>query len=183
MNKAKIRIKNNRTIIKLLVVVVGMFGFGFALVPIYNVFCDLTGINGKTAGRYEEASAKETVDKSRLVRVQFVTQRGENIPWEFRPTVSEVKVHPGELTHVDFLAKNLTNKKMIAQAVPSLSPSAGVDYFHKTECFCFSQQTLAAKEERLMPLVFLVDKALPEEIKVLTLSYTMYDQSKFISSN
>lgn len=168
---------NKKTVYKLLFAVVGMFGFGFALVPLYDVFCELTGINGKTQGRYEVNNAAELeVDKSREVRVQFITHNNENMPWEFKPVVAEIRVHPGELTSVDFYAKNTTNKAMTAQAVPSLSPSRGVDYFHKTECFCFNQQKLEAQEEVLMPLRFVVDKALPSELRVLTLSYTLFDQ-------
>ncbi|TNC81419.1 MAG: cytochrome c oxidase assembly protein [Oleiphilus sp.] len=168
---------HNKTVYKLLFAVIGMFAFGFALVPLYDVFCEITGINGKTQGRYEVTDAKVLeVDESREVRVQFITHNNENMPWEFRPVVAEIKVHPGELTSVDFYAKNTTSRTMTAQAVPSLSPSRGVDYFHKTECFCFNQQKLEAQEEVLMPLRFVVDKALPDELKVLTLSYTLFDQ-------
>ncbi len=167
---------HRKTIIKSLAAVVAMFAFGFALVPLYDVFCELTGINGKTSGRYELGDTQLEVDETREVRVQFVTQNNENMPWEFRPTVAEIKVHPGELVQVDFFARNPTTKAMVAQAVPSLSPSQGIDYFHKTECFCFTQQRLEAKEEVLMPLIFVVDKALPADLKVLTLSYTLFDQ-------
>jgi len=171
--------KNHTTVLKSLLVVIGMFGFGFALVPLYDVFCDITGINGKTNGRYELSDAETLeVDESRLVRVQFITQNNESMPWEFHPMVSEIKVHPGELTTVEFFARNPTANSMTAQAVPSLSPSLGINYFHKTECFCFTQQVLAGKEEVLMPLRFVVDKALPEDLKVLTLSYTLFDQAK-----
>lgn len=174
---------HQRTVIKSLLAVVGMFGFGFALVPLYDVFCDITGLNGKTNGRYELTDTTLQVDESRTVRVQFVTQNNENMPWEFRPVVTEIKVHPGELTEVDFFARNPTGRQMTAQAVPSLSPSLGTNYFHKTECFCFNQQVLAAKEEVLMPLRFVVDKALPEELKVLTLSYTLFDQTALSQGN
>lgn len=168
---------HKKTVTKLLLAVVCMFGFGFALVPLYDVFCDITGINGKTKGRYELSDDKRmTIDESRLVRVQFTTSNNENMPWEFRPVVSEIKVHPGELISVDFFARNPTDKHMVAQAVPSLSPSQGIDYFHKTECFCFNQQALGPREEVLMPLRFVVDKALPQELRVLTLSYTLFDQ-------
>jgi len=167
--------KHRRTVVKSLLTVLGMFGFGFALVPLYDVFCDITGLNGKTGGRYELTSETVVVDESRVVRVQFITSNNENMPWEFRPTQYEIKVHPGELVQVDFYAKNPTGKRMIAQAVPSLSPAQGTDYFHKTECFCFNQQVLEAGEETLMPLIFVVDQALPEHLKTLTLSYTIFD--------
>ena len=175
--------QHKKTVLRLVFAVIGMFGFGFALVPLYDVFCDITGLNGKTQGRYElsQDDALE-VDEQRQVRVQFITHNNESMPWEFKPVVSEVVVHPGVLTSVDFFAKNPTGKTMTAQAVPSLSPSQGVNYFHKTECFCFNQQTLAAQEEVLMPLRFVVDKALPEDLKVLTLSYTLFDQKISVES-
>lgn len=157
--------------------VVGMFAFGFALVPLYEVFCDITGINGKTGGRYEGAVTTE-VDEKRTVKVQFIAQNGPGMPWIFRPQQSSITVHPGEPTHVTFFAENRTAQPMTAQAIPSLSPSQGTLFFHKTECFCFNQQTLAAGESIDMPLVFIVDRALPEEIRTLTLSYTLYDQGK-----
>ena len=176
--------QHKKTVLKLVFAVVGMFGFGFALVPLYDVFCDLTGLNGKTQGRYElSGEGALEVDEQRQVRVQFITHNNESMPWEFKPVVSEVVVHPGVLTSVEFYARNPTGKTMTAQAVPSLSPSQGVNYFHKTECFCFNQQTLAAQEDVLMPLRFVVDKSLPEDLKVLTLSYTLFDQKVSIDES
>lgn len=170
---------NKKTVLKSLFAVVAMFGFGFALVPLYDVFCDITGLNGKTSGRYaQEKASAHVVDSSRAVRVQFVTQTNEQMPWDFKPVNHQVEVHPGELVAVDFYARNPTGKPMVAQAVPSLSPSEGADYFHKTECFCFSRQVLAAGEEVLMPLRFVVDEALPEHLGTLTLSYTLFDQTE-----
>ena len=167
---------HSRTVAKSLFAVVAMFAFGFAMVPLYEVFCDITGLNGKTGGRYTVEDQQELkADESRLIRVQFITQNNENMPWEFKPLVHELKVHPGELTAVNFYARNPTSKPMTAQAVPSLSPSRGIDYFHKTECFCFERQTLAGNEEINMPLRFVVDKALPKDVTVLTLSYTIFD--------
>lgn len=167
---------HNKTVAKSLLAVVAMFAFGFAMVPLYEVFCDITGLNGKTNGRYTISEQQELeADQSRVVRVQFITHNNENMPWEFKPMVHELKVHPGELTAVDFYARNTTSQSMTAQAVPSLSPSRGTDYFHKTECFCFEKQTLAANEDIKMPLRFVVDKALPKDVRVLTLSYTIFD--------
>jgi len=177
-------LNNRKTVMKSLLAVVCMFGFGFAMVPLYDVFCDITGLNGKTKGQYDVVKAESLeLDEERLVRVQFVTSNNENMPWEFRPVTHELKVHPGQLTSVDFFARNPTNETMIAQAVPSLSPSKGTDYFHKTECFCFNQQALGPKEEVLMPLRFVVDKALPQELKVLTLSYTLFDQTSQLQTS
>lgn len=157
--------------------VAGMFAFGFALVPLYEVFCEITGINGKTSGRYE--STEVTVpDRNRTVTVQFTAQNGPGMPWEFGPVVRSIEVHPGEPTTVHFRAVNPTSDTMTAQAVPSLAPSEGTLYFHKTECFCFNQQQLKAGESIDMPLVFIVDQDLPPDIHKLTLSYTLYDQQK-----
>lgn len=157
--------------------VIGMFAFGFALVPLYDVFCELTGINGKTAGRYEVTETPEA-DESRTVTVQFLASNGPGMSWTFRPVVRSVEVHPGEPTTVNFYAENPTTEAMVGQAVPSLSPSEGALYFHKTECFCFNQQPLNAGESTEMPLIFIVDRDLPAHITKLTLSYTLYDQGK-----
>ncbi|KZY61745.1 cytochrome C oxidase assembly protein [Oleiphilus sp. HI0071] len=171
-----------RTVLKSLFAVVAMFGFGFAMVPLYDVFCDITGLNGKTSGRYDASLVEEhIVDAERQVRVQFVTQNNENMPWEFRPVDYQVSVHPGAMIAVDFYAKNPTSKPMVAQAVPSLSPSEGTDFFHKTECFCFNRQVLKPGEEVLMPLRFVVDESLPEHLGTLTLSYTLFDQTETLA--
>ncbi len=173
---------HRRTVIKSLFAVCGMFAFGFAMVPLYDVFCDITGLNGKTGGRYELGEVRPEVDLSRQVRVQFTTSNNENMPWEFRPVKNEIRVHPGEIVKVDFYARNPTSHRMIAQAVPSLSPSRGTDYFHKTECFCFNQQELGPNEEVNMPLIFVVDTALPNDLPVLTLSYTLFDQTALLNN-
>lgn len=168
---------NTRVVGWCLAGVVGMFAFGFAMVPLYDVFCEITGINGKTAGRYEVTEVAEA-DQSRTVTVQFLASNGPGMSWTFRPAVRSVEVHPGEPTTVNFYAENPTTEAMVGQAVPSLSPSEGTLYFHKTECFCFNQQPLGAGESTEMPLIFIVDKDLPAHITKLTLSYTLYDQGK-----
>lgn len=165
---------NNRTVKKLLLVVVAMFGFGFALVPLYDVFCDITGLNGKTsdtAAIYEDSG----VDKSRTVKVQFITRNAKGIPWNFEPVINEIDVHPGEMKLVSFYAKNKADHDIIGQAVPSVSPGLAANYFHKIECFCFTQQPLAAGKDVEMSLQFYVDVELPTDINTLTLSYTLYD--------
>lgn len=161
-------------VLKLLLATVGMFGFGFALVPLYDVFCDITGLNGKTGGRYEEV-AEVRVDTSREITVQFMTRNNIGMSWEFRPEVAQVKVHPGAMTEVSFYARNPDKQDMVAQAVPSVSPSRAADHLRKTECFCFNQQVLAAGEEVHMPLTFFVDQDIPEDVTKLTLSYTLFD--------
>lgn len=168
---------NRRVIAWCIAAVVGMFAFGFALVPLYDVFCDITGINGKTGGRYEVSVSSE-VDAGRTVTVQFLASNGPGMSWEFRPVTRSIEVHPGEQVAVSFYAENGTDRAMVGQAVPSLSPAEGTLYFHKTECFCFTQQPLGAGESADMPLVFIVDPELPEHITKLTLSYTLYDQSQ-----
>ncbi len=160
---------------KLLLTTIGMFGFGFALVPLYDVFCDITGLNGKTKGRYEYVAEEVQVKTDRVVTVQFMSQNNAGMSWEFRPKVTEVKVHPGELVEVEFFARNPSGEAMIGQAVPSVSPFKAADYFHKTECFCFTQQFLEAGEQVDMPLRFFVDQDLPADVNKLTLSYTLFD--------
>jgi cytochrome c oxidase assembly protein subunit 11 len=176
-NNAPAQRSNARVVGWCLASVVGMFAFGFALVPLYDVFCEITGINGKTSGRYESTELT-TADMTRTVKVQFLAQNGPEMPWVFRPVVRSVEAHPGEAIKVNFYAENPTDRDMVAQAIPSLSPSEGTLYFHKTECFCFNQQPLAAGESTEMPLVFIVDRDLPSHITKLTLSYTLYDQGE-----
>jgi cytochrome c oxidase assembly protein subunit 11 len=165
----------SKTVGKLSIVVVAMFAFVFVvMVPLYNVLCDALGINGKTSGeRYQVVDA--SVDMSREIRVQFVTSNNDGMPWEFHPDQSVLKVHPGGVNNTTFYAKNPLSKDMVAQAIPSISPSRAAEYFHKTECFCFNQQPLAAGEQADMPLQFIVDQDLPNDIKTITLSYTIFD--------
>ena len=165
---------NSKTVKKLLLVVVAMFGFGFALVPLYDVFCDITGLNGKTNGTAVAYTATG-IDKSRLIKVQFITRNAQGIPWKFEPVINEITVHPGEMKLVSFYAKNNAAHDIIGQAVPSVSPGLAANYFHKIECFCFTQQPLKAAEEVEMTLQFYIDLELPEDINTLTLSYTLYD--------
>jgi cytochrome c oxidase assembly protein subunit 11 len=160
---------------RLALVVVGMFGFGFALVPIYDVFCEITGLNGKTSGRATYDAAVVEVEEERLVTVQFTANNNAGMSWEFHPMVNQVQVHPGELTSVKFYARNPTGATIIGQAVPSVVPFVAADYLHKTECFCFTQQTLAGGEVIEMPLLFYIDKAIPADVHKLTLSYTLFD--------
>ena len=167
---------NLRSSLRVLVVVVAMFGFGYLLVPLYSVFCDITGLNGKT-GRIDEAAvaAKYHVDKDRLVTVQFVVNANQGMPWDVKPEEVTVQVHPGEIFATNFTARNPTGHDMVGQAVPSIAPNEAARYFNKTECFCFTQQTLTAGEFKVMPLHFVVDPRLPKNINSLTLAYTFFD--------
>ena len=154
-------------------VVIGMFGFGFALVPLYDVFCDLTGINGKTGDQIALSDGMK-VDDSRVVEVEFVASLNANMPWEFRPVQHSVKVHPGEPTRIEYVAVNRTDRAIVGQAVPSVAPGRAAEYFQKTECFCFTEQKLEAGEEKQMPVIFVVDPNLPEDVSQLALSYTFF---------
>ena len=154
---------------------IAMFGFGFALVPLYDVMCKQLGINGKTNASAQTYDQQQVVDKTRTINVEFVAQTAPGMSWDFGPTVNQIKVHPGELVTTVFFANNTSNKRMIAQAIPSVSPGQAAIYFHKTECFCFTQQPLEPNTKADLPLVFFVDPELPESITTLTLSYTLYD--------
>ena len=159
---------------RLLWVVFGMFCFGFLLVPIYDVICDVTGLNGKTGDKYEVTEALD-VDETRWVTVQFTTSNNANMPWTFRPAEVKLQVRPGEIHETYFVAKNTTEQRMVAQAVPSVAPFSVAQYLHKTECFCFNQQVLEPGESIEMPLKFFVDQDIPERVSKLTLSYTLFN--------
>ena len=163
------------TVIKLVTVAVGMFAFVFVvMVPLYDVLCDALGINGKTSGSaYTAVEAR--VDESRTITVQFMATNNEGMPWEFGPSVSAMKVHPGAVNDTVFHARNPLPEAMIAQAVPSVSPARAAAYFHKTECFCFNHQPLDGESAAEMPLQFIVDQDLPKDIRTITLSYTIFD--------
>lgn len=167
-------LKHTPLTLKLAIVALGMFGFGFALVPLYDVFCDLTGINGKTATTAATAEAA-VVDLSREIIIEFIARPNKQMPWLFKPEVTRMKVHPGEIHIMNYLAENPTQRLIIGQAVPSVSPGQAALYFHKIECFCFTQQHLAGGENMLMPLQFYIDPALPSQFTTITLSYTLYD--------
>ncbi len=171
---------NRRTIRRLLWVVAGMFGFVFALVPLYDVFCDITGLNGKTADGPAEAVMVEP-DLSRTVTVEFVASVNENMPWDFRPARVRMQVHPGKMYRTSFVARNRTGQTMVGQAIPSVTPGLAATHFRKTECFCFTEQKFEPGEERDMPLLFMVDPALPEEIEEVTLAYTFFDKNKLLN--
>ncbi len=169
------------TVSRLLLVVACMFAFVFVvMVPLYNVLCDALGINGKTGGRYEAVSAE--VDTSRTIKIQFVARNNDDMPWQFGPTDKVIRVHPGELGSTTFFAKNPALQDMVAQAIPSIVPARAAAYFNKTECFCFNQQPLKAGEEADLPLQFIVDQALPEDIQTITLSYTLFDVTDRVAS-
>lgn len=161
----------------LIAIVVLMFGFGFMLVPLYDVFCEVTGLNGKTGGPYQGAASNTEAMDERQVTVQFVANRNANLPWEFAPEQEEIKLQIGERKQTAFYVSNTYDHAVVAQAIPSVSPAQAADYLNKVECFCFQQQPLQAGEQKGFPLVFFLDPDLPEDITKLTLSYTLFDIS------
>lgn len=175
---------NGRSFARMAVIAVAMFGFGYLLVPLYDVFCEITGLNGKT-GRISEAevAAEYQPDLQRTVKVQFMSNNSSDMPWEFRPAVNEIEVHPGQMYAATFIAGNHTARDMVAQAVPSVAPGKASRYFNKTECFCFDRQPLAAGETKEMPLRFIVDPRLPRDVDTLTLGYTLFDVTNQTASN
>lgn len=162
-----------RLTIILLLVAVSMFGFGYALVPLYNVLCKQLGINGKTSS--EASTAITAVDVTRTITVQFLATNNANLPWQFHPNQASVEIHPGENTRVSYYAKNESGKTMVVQAIPSVSPGIAAKYLKKTECFCFRQQTLDSQASLDMPLLFHIDRDLPKNINTVTLAYTLFD--------
>ncbi len=172
----------NRTLTwKLLAFAAGAFAFGFALVPLYNVLCSVTGYGDQTR-LLRRVAAIEHPDLKRTVTVEFLTSVASAGEWEFRPVVRTVQVHPGQLFTAEFFAQNMTGRSSVAQAVPNIAPSEVAAYFHKTECFCFSPQKFSAGEGRQMPVRFIIDPALPEHIELITLAYTFYDESSRVTA-
>lgn len=160
----------------LALIVLGMFGFAFALVPIYNSICKTLGINGKVF--YEEGMATIASvhpDKTREIVVEFVATHNSALPWLFYPRVKKIRIHPGQMAKLAFYAENQSNASMTVQAIPSITPGIAANYLKKTECFCFTQQTLNAHEGMDMPLLFHLDPNLPADVKTITLAYTLFD--------
>lgn len=170
------------TVRKLCLIVVGMFGFGFALVPLYDVFCDITGLGGSTGGRYTYDESTIRLDENRQVQVHFMTNTNAGMPWDFWAAQGGVRVHPGALTEVTFYVRNNTDRRMVGQAVPSVVPVTAANYFHKTECFCFTSQVLEPGEVLAMPLRFIVDSQLPKNVQSISLSYALFDVTELAAS-
>ncbi|MDH5648522.1 MAG: cytochrome c oxidase assembly protein [Gammaproteobacteria bacterium] len=178
MTSDKTQKANNRTLAILATVALLMFGFGYALVPLYDLICDVTGLNGKT-GRTDVASAEaQNVDATRRVKVEFTGHTDSGLPWDFRPLVKKMEVTPGKLTLVKYYARNTGAEAITGQAVPSVAPNKAATYFKKVECFCFSEQTLQPGEEKEMPVRFIVDARLAQEVDTITLSYAFFNTDK-----
>lgn len=165
---------NASTLSKLVVVAVMMFGFGYALIPLYKQICELTGVNLLTQkDTTVERPANTQVDKTRTITIEF--DANAQGPWRFRPTVSSMQVHPGEMAQVVYEVVNTQSRSIDAQAIPSYAPQQASAHFKKIECFCFQQQTLKANEAKQMPVLFYIDPALPKDVKTITLSYTFFE--------
>lgn len=174
---------SNRSLVaRLAIMAVCMFGFGFLMVPIYSVLCKITGIGGRTNETVAVIPAGIRVDTGRTVTVEFVAVRNEQAPWEFRPTVSSIEIHPGKLYDTSFYARNLTDHELVGQAIPSVAPGTAAKYFHKTQCFCFRAQKFLAREGRDMGVQFMVDPDLPDYVDRITLSYTFFVQRQPLDS-
>lgn len=178
--KVQLSIKNNRLIKKLLWILVGSLLFAFALVPLYDVLCSLTGLNGKT-NNTAAVLEKAKVDESRWVTVQFTTNVMTGLGWNFYPKQPSIKLHPGQIETVIFIAKNITNQVVVGRAVPSVTPGIGAANLKKIECFCFINQSLKPGEEKEMPLRFFVSPEIPSDVSEMTLSYAFFPAVK--SSN
>ena len=161
---------------KMLLLAAAMFGFGYLMVPIYDIVCDLTGLNGKT-GRVSEAEARAEAgeNESREITVEFVASVNSGGSWRFRPNAHTMTVRPGELYHATYHAENLRDEAVVGQATPSVSPFAAAKYFNKTECFCFTRQSFEPRGSRDMPLTFVIDPDIPINVDRVTLSYTFFD--------
>ncbi len=170
-------LKNSKLVRKLLFIVLGMFGFGFALVPIYDVFCDITGLNGKTDDQ-AFIEVKYEVDTHREISLEFVTSLNESAPMLFHGETTKIKVHPGKYYTVNFYAENKTNKRLIARAIPSVTPGVVAEYLKKTECFCFIEQVFEPNQRITMPVRFVIDPKIPAKYKTITLAYTFFDNTK-----
>lgn len=169
---------NKRLAAKLFLLTVAMFGFGYALVPLYRVFCELTGLNGTTGRADIQAVQASQVDTSRWVTVEFTGQAMGSLPWEFRPLQAKIRVRPGGTAMVKYYARNMSDRTIVGRAVPSVAPNRAAPHFKKVECFCFSEQELKGGESQEMPVTFLVERDLPKDVSTLTLSYAFYYLNK-----
>ena len=164
--------ENALTLKKLLIVACVMFGFGYAMVPFYKKLCEVAGLNSIIK---PQAVANTQVDASRSLTMEFDANVRSSLPWSFRPVEKSVRFHPGELVHVEFEVRNLSDKPLTGQAIPSWGPQIAGRHFRKLDCFCFTQQTLQPGETRRMPVVFVVETSLPDDVNYVTMSYTFFE--------
>jgi cytochrome c oxidase assembly protein subunit 11 len=171
---------NRKLTLQLWLMTLGSLAFGFALVPLYNVICTVTG-SGDPRALTRPSVVTEAPDAARTVTVEFIANLPTNGSFEFRPEVARMQVHPGKLYETEFFARNLTGKETVAQAVPSLAPSRAAAYFHKTECFCFTPQHFAKDEGRDMKVRFIVDPRLPTNLDRIALAYVFFSQPQLVA--
>jgi len=169
---------SNNIVVKLVIITVVMFGFGYALVPLYDAFCRVTGFGGKT-DIIEEAAAASAVASDREVAVTFTSHSHTALPWEFKPITKGLDVNIGEVQDAVFYVKNYSDRPITGMATFNVTPPRAGFYFKKTECFCFSKQVLQPGEEQEMAVRFMLDSEMPEDVHELTLSYTFFDNSKY----
>jgi cytochrome c oxidase assembly protein subunit 11 len=169
------QLANRRLTRRLWLFAAGAFGFGFALVPLYSVLCDVTGYGNSARLSQASAAVPEKIPENRTVTVELISTMPTFGTWEFRPEVQSLEVHPGKLYEATFYARNLRDEHIVAQAVPSIAPSKAANYFHKTECFCFTPQAFEANQARELKVRFIVDPQLPLNVDRLTLGYALYD--------
>ncbi len=168
------RMDANRVIlVKLLVVTMGMFGFGYTLVPMYKKICEVTGIN--EVEKPNAPLANTQIDTGRVVTVEFDANVRSDLPWKFRPMQVSLKVHPGQLVQVMYEVRNVSDRPITGQAIPSYGPQIAGQYFRKLDCFCFAKQNFAPGEVRQMPVVFVIEPGLPKDVTTVTLSYTFFN--------
>ena len=173
---------NRSLTLRLWLFVAGSFAFGFALVPLYRVLCQVTGIGDQKQLSAATAARIGTADAARTVTVEFIGNLPTVGNWEFRPTQTTLRVHPGQLYEASFVARNLTGHDTVAQAVPNIAPGEAVSWFHKTQCFCFAPQSFRSGEQRVLPVRFFIDRALPANVDRITLSYTFYDTAARVAA-
>jgi cytochrome c oxidase assembly protein subunit 11 len=174
--------KNAKLARLLALAVIGMFGFGFAMVPLYSLICDVAGINSAGSSASGRVALEDVmyggIDEDRLVTVEFDITLNAGLPWDVKPEVKRIQVHPGKAYEVIFTAENKTDEAVVTQAVPGITPWQATEHFNKIECFCFSQQTLQPREVKAMPLRFVVNRKLPEKYSTVTLSYTFMNTDR-----
>ena len=181
-SREKDQVSTRSLSLRLLVFAIGMFGFGFMLVPLYDVFCEITGLGGRT-NTEAFTSAEAAPDVTRSIDLEFVTMVNEYAPWEFHAELDGMTVHPGGLYEANFIATNLTDRHKIAQAVPSVAPQQAAAHFKKLDCFCFSNQEFEPGEVKRMPVRFIVDSDIPDYVDTITLSYTFFDTARLTDNS
>ena len=176
LNQDQRKRANRKLVVGLLIMTAGAFAFGWALVPLYDVLCRAAGI-GNAEAKAGKSVVQEATDPNREITIEFLAEPASVGSFDFRPKVASMRIHPGKLYDTRFYARNLTEGASVAQAVPSISPTGTAKYFHKTECFCFTPQKFKTSEERVLPVRFVIDPAIPAYVDRLTLAYTFYDDT------